>query len=57
MLGQDNLVAALYGELTYDDTKRGKTVGIKPEHDRRVESRARPAYLASASAGEVHRRR
>lgn len=30
MLGQENLVAALYGELTYDDKKRGKTVGINP---------------------------
>jgi malate synthase len=30
MLGQANLVAALYGELTYDDKKRGKTVGIAP---------------------------
>ena len=30
MLGHDNLVAALYGELTYDDKKRGKTVGINP---------------------------
>jgi malate synthase len=30
MLGQANLVAALYGELTYDDKKRGKTVGINP---------------------------
>jgi malate synthase len=28
MLGQSNLVAALYGELTYEDKKRGKTVGI-----------------------------
>ena len=25
MLGHANLVAALYGELTYDDTKRGST--------------------------------
>ncbi|MGC2242181.1 MAG: hypothetical protein WBA06_01015, partial [Candidatus Aquilonibacter sp.] len=30
MLGQENLVAALYGELSYDDKKRGKTVGINP---------------------------
>jgi len=30
MLGQRNLVAALYGELTYDDEKRGTTVGITP---------------------------
>lgn len=30
MLGHDNLVAALYGELTYEDGKRGRTVGIEP---------------------------
>lgn len=30
MLGHDNVVAALYGELTYEDRKRGGTVGIKP---------------------------
>jgi malate synthase len=28
--GIDNVVAALYGELTYDDKKRGVTVAIKP---------------------------
>ncbi len=30
MTGHDNLVAALYGELTYDDAKRGRVVGIEP---------------------------
>ncbi|MDE2481919.1 MAG: hypothetical protein KGN02_06985 [bacterium] len=30
MLGHENVLAALYGELTYDDRKRGGTVGIKP---------------------------
>jgi len=30
MLGHDNVVAALYGELTYEDKKRGGTVGINP---------------------------
>ena len=30
MLGIDNVIAALYGELTYDDKKRGETVAIKP---------------------------
>src|SRR5246127_1802349 len=30
MLGHDNLVKALYGELTYEDKKRGRTVGIEP---------------------------
>jgi len=28
--GIDNVIAALYGELTYDDKKRGSTVAIKP---------------------------
>lgn len=30
LLGHDNLVAALYGELTYHDEKRDQTVAIKP---------------------------
>ncbi len=30
MLGHSNLVSALYGELTYEDAKRGGTVAIKP---------------------------
>jgi malate synthase len=30
MLGHRNLLAALYGELTYDDQKRGQTIGIEP---------------------------
>lgn len=30
MLGQKNLVSALYGELSYFDKKRGATIGIKP---------------------------
>ncbi len=29
LLGIRNIMAALYGELTYDDQKRGRTVGIK----------------------------
>src|SRR5206468_1719871 len=29
MLGHENVVSALYGELTYEDAKRGGTVGIK----------------------------
>jgi malate synthase len=28
MLGHRNIVAALYGELTYDDSKRNRTIGI-----------------------------
>lgn len=30
MLGIENCIAALYGELSYDDAKRGKRVGIEP---------------------------
>lgn len=30
MLGHRNIVAALYGELTYEDAKRGGTVAVKP---------------------------
>ncbi|GAC1302567.1 MAG: malate synthase A [Vulcanimicrobiaceae bacterium] len=30
LLGVRNVTAALYGELTYEDKKRGKTVGIVP---------------------------
>jgi malate synthase len=30
LLGIDNAVAALYGELTYDDKKRGRIVAIEP---------------------------
>jgi len=30
MRGLDNIIAALYGELTYDDAKRGARVAIKP---------------------------
>jgi malate synthase len=30
MLGHENIVAALYGELTYSDAKLGRSVGIKP---------------------------
>jgi malate synthase len=47
MLGHDNIVAALYGELTYDDAKRGATVGIKPS-DTVVWSRVRGLHLSAA---------
>ncbi len=47
MLGQDNLVAALYGELTYDDKKRGKTVGINPSTTV-VWNRVRGLHMAQA---------
>ncbi|HEX8807175.1 MAG TPA: hypothetical protein VF741_09500, partial [Candidatus Aquilonibacter sp.] len=30
MLGHCNLIAALYGELTYNDQKRERTIGIEP---------------------------
>jgi malate synthase len=30
MTGVGNIIAALHGELTYDDRKRGRTVGIEP---------------------------
>ena len=30
LLGMKNVLSALYGELTYEDRKRGGTVGIKP---------------------------
>ena len=32
LLGMRNVIAALYGELTYEDKKRGGTVGIKPSN-------------------------
>jgi len=30
MLGMKNVISALYGELAYDDRKRGRSVGIEP---------------------------
>jgi malate synthase len=30
MLGIDNCIASLYGELSYDDQKRGQRIGIEP---------------------------
>ncbi len=47
MLGHRNIVAALYGELTYDDAKRGGTVGITPSSTV-VWSRVRGLHLAQA---------
>ena len=47
MLGHDNIVAALYGELTYQDGKRGGAVGI--ERGRTVVwNRVRGLHLAQA---------
>lgn len=47
MLGHDNLVKALYGELTYEDAKRGGTVGIKPSSTV-VWNRVRGLHLSQA---------
>jgi malate synthase len=48
MLAQRNLVAALYGELTYRDLKRdGSTIGIKPS-DTVVWTRVRGLHLSQA---------
>ena len=47
MLGHDNIVRALYGELTYEDAKRGGTVGIKPSKTV-VWNRVRGLHLSQA---------
>jgi malate synthase len=47
MLGHRNIVAALYGELEYDDAKRGTTVAIRPSTTV-VWSRVRGLHLAQA---------
>ena len=47
MLGHDNLIRALYGELTYDDRKRGKTVAIEPSSTV-VWNRVRGLHLSQA---------
>jgi malate synthase len=44
-LGLDNVIAALYGELTYDDSKRGGTVGIE-DSATAVFTRVRGLHLA-----------
>ena len=46
-LGLDNIVSALYGELTYEDKKRGGTVGIKPSSTA-VWTRVRGLHLSQA---------
>jgi malate synthase len=51
MLGHDNIVAALYGELTYDDAKRGGTVAIKPSRTV-VWNRVRGLHLSQAGVVE-----
>ncbi len=47
LLGIDNTIAALYGELTYDDKKRGRTVGITPSATV-VWTRVRGLHLSQA---------
>ncbi|MFZ0032624.1 MAG: hypothetical protein WAK84_12210 [Candidatus Cybelea sp.] len=47
MLGHRNIVAALYGELTYEDAKRGGTVAIAPSTTV-VWNRVRGLHLAQA---------
>ena len=47
MRGHDNIVAALYGELTYDDVKRGTRVGIMP-NTAVVFNRVRGLHLSQA---------
>src|SRR5215472_11254924 len=51
MLGHENIVAALYGELTYDDAKRGGTVGIKTS-ETVVWNRVRGLHLSQAGVLE-----
>jgi malate synthase len=53
MLGHENIVAALYGELTYEDAKRGGTAGIKPS-ETVVWSRVRGLHLSQAGILENH---
>jgi malate synthase len=45
--GHENVVSALYGELTYDDRKRNTTVGIKPS-DTVVFTRVRGLHISQA---------
>ncbi len=47
MLGHENIVAALYGELTYEDKKRGGTVGIN-QSPTVVFSRVRGLHISHA---------
>ncbi len=47
MLGHDNIVAALYGELDYEDRKRGARVGIA-ESETVVFNRVRGLHLSQA---------
>ncbi len=51
MLGHHNIVAALHGELTYEDAKRGGTIGIEPS-DTVVWNRVRGLHLSQAGVLE-----
>jgi len=51
MLGHRNIVGALYGELTYEDAKRGGTVGIAPSGTV-VWNRVRGLHLSQAGVLE-----
>jgi malate synthase len=50
-IGHENIVSALYGELTYEDAKRGGTVAIKPSPTV-VWSRVRGLHLSQAGVLE-----
>jgi malate synthase len=51
LLGHDNLIKALYGELTYFDAKRNQTVAIKPSSTV-VWNRVRGLHLSQAGIYE-----
>jgi malate synthase len=51
LLGHDNIVKALYGELTYQDAKRGQTVPIAPSKTV-VWNRVRGLHLSQAGVYE-----
>jgi malate synthase len=51
MQGHANIVKALYGELTYEDKKRGGTVGIKPS-DVAVWNRVRGLHISQGGVIE-----
>ena len=57
MLGHRNIVAALYGELTYEDAKRGGTVRITPSNTV-VWNRVRGLHLSQGgrSRARAHQR-
>lgn len=50
MKGMDNCIAALYGELAYDDAKRGRRVGIEPSS---TVAWIRPRGLHLSQAGVI----